>query len=506
MPIPTAVATSIITPGIYISINLLAGAASPSSGVQKVLLICPKSSAGTLTANSEIREGGGEATAATAYGKGTPGHLAAKLLYQEYPAAQVEFAAPTAGAGTATLNVTATGTPTGNNAVLFSIAGREFEVAWLASESADTFKANAILAINQRTDILPVTASSGGSGIITIDGKVTGRISNDIKVRATLVSTATGTEAINTNTYTNLAGGSADPDFTTILGLAAGGEYHYIVACLSNVDAVLASSSSNAQRTIAHIANNNTGLDAKLQQLIYASTTTQSAAKAAAIFRNSQFTQHLLAENGLGLPCELAGRECGGRLAGIAVDPAVNRIGEVLDGYFGSGDPVTDRPTLAESEDMLGNGVSLVGYNASLQPYIIRPITTYSLDSGGGPDRRLLDVQNVDATYIVARDLRTALRQEFVGAKVQRDSLPGEDPPPAGVTEERDIKAFLISRMRFWAREGVVQTAVLDEVILDGSLIVEVNDSDPTQVDMVVPMKVVQPWAKGGLVVERRPG
>jgi phage tail sheath gpL-like len=396
--------------------------------------------------------------------------------------------------------------PTGNNVVEFNIAGRVFEVPWLAGETADTFKATALAAINSRSDILPVSSVSGGVGIITMNARGLGRWGNDVRVRARLLLTATGTEAVTNTTFTNLAGGTTDPDLTTLNSLVNSEEYHYIALGLSNTDVVLATSGSNVSRVQTMIANGNTGAGARLRQYVTASTTTLSAAKAAAIFRNAQFGQHLLAENMLSLPGELVAREVGGRLAMTAVDPAGNRIGEVLDGLFPSADLVADRPTQTEIEDALTNGVSIVSYTSNGDAFVTRPITMYSVDSAGGPDRRLLDVQNVDSTYIVARSVRTNLQQTYPNAKVIRDIVPGDDPPPKNVIEERDIKATIVSHLRSFQRDGVVQGAALDEAVEKGTLIVRVNDTDPTQVDTVIPISIVQPLAKLGVVVNRVPG
>lgn len=509
MATPTAVSPSVVTPGLYLSINLLAGVSSPSTGPLRVLLLAPKSSSGTLTVDTEIRAGAGESSAATAYGTGTPGHLAAKQIYLQDPAALVDFGAPTAGAGIATLNVTASGTPTGNNTVKFDIAGREFEVPWNASESADTFKTRAIAAIVAKTQDLPVTATTGGVGIITINAKSTGRIYNDVRVKATLGATATGTEAVaGAATHTNLAGGSSDPDFTTILAAAAGREYAYILLCMSNTDTETTGASSNVARVLTHIGTYNSGLNARLQQTVVATTsTTMTNTKTAAVARNSQVMEWVFGFAVRSLPCEVAARELGGRLAAVQIDPSANRIGELYTdvGLYGSHDVIGDAMTAAELEDALTNGITPLTYNASGQLYVVRPITNYSLDSAGGADRRLLDVQNVDGTYAVARDLRSALPQQFPNAKIQKDSEPGEEPPPRGVIEERDIKAFTISRLRFWERAGVILKSVLDAVIEDGSLIVEVNASDPTQVDIIVPMTITPPLAKMGVVAQRRP-
>jgi phage tail sheath gpL-like len=470
-----------------------------------------QSSAGDLTDDTEVREGGGPDSAATAFGAGTVGHQAAVLLYQEHATATVDFISPTAGAGTATADITFAGAPTSNNTVDCRVHGVTFEVTWLVGESADDLKTKVINAIVQRTNSLAATASSGGAGIVQIDSKVDGNIGNDIIVSFTLRDGTTGTETVNATTTvtTNLATGSSDPDFTTALSNIEGREYHYILLCLSNTDAANVASSNNIDKTVTHIDSLNTGLNAKLQQFIVGYTGTLALANASTVHANSannkEYGEFLLCISGEGLPGALGGRECGGRLAAVSVDPAANRIGELLDGYTGAFDKIADKPTAAESESALGNGVSLVSYSAQDSELLVRAVTTHSQDTGGGSDTRLLDVQNVDAAYIVSRDIRDNLPLQFPQAKIVADVAEGDDPPPQGVVQPRDIKAWIISRLRFWQNEAVVQQEALDDAIENGTIIVQVNASDATQVDIVMPFEIVQPLAKFGVTAQRVP-
>lgn len=509
MSIPKAVGPGTLTPGLYLVVDLLAGAASPGTGTLRVALMGTKSSAGDLVDDTEVRQGGGEVSAQTAFGIGTAPALAAKLIYDTFPAAVVDFISPAAGAGVATLDVTLSGAPTTNNSVLCDVMGREFEVGWLTGETADDVKDKIIDAINQRTAELACVASDGGVGVVTIDSKVAGNIGNDIKVQFILGAAQSGTEAVDTNTPTPLAGGTTDPDFTNALAALEGQEYAYILPCLSNTDIANIATANNASRVIAHINNFNTGLNAKLEQMVVGITTTIAEATASSVAANScgndPTGELVLCINGRGLPSELAGREVGGWLLGLSTDPAVNRIDELMTGYIGAKDKIADNPTVAQSETAIGNGVALVGYTAQGQERMLRPVTTHSQDATGAPDRRLLDAQNVAATYIVARDMRSALPAEFPNAKLSKDTEPGEDPPPRGVIEERDIKQFVISRLRFWQTQGVITKQSLDTAINGGTLIVEVDPQDATQVNIVLPFSIVQPLAKFGVVVQRVP-
>lgn len=511
MTIPLAVSPSVLTPGLYLSVDLLAGAASPGGGVLRTVVISPRSSSGDLTVDTEVRVGSGEASAGVAFGIGTPGHLAAKIIYDKYPQAIVDFIAPTAGAGVATLSVTAAGAPSSNQVVDVDICGRTWEVTWLVGESADDFRDKLIDSILQRTQYLPVTAVSGGSGVVTVNGKMAGRWGNDVLVKAKLRLAQTGTETLTgAVTHTNLSGGSSDPDMTTALTYLAGKEYHFIMPCLSNYDVENVASANNLSRIVTHIDLYNSGLDAKLQQIVVGHTGSIASgiASTASVnsINNKEYGEIVTCVNGRGLPCELGAREVGGRLAVESLDPAGNRIGEALDGFVGSADKIADKPTLTESETALGGGLSIVSYSiATDAEYIVRSITTHHLDDAGGPDRRLIDVQNVAATYIVARDIRSALPQQFAGSKISPDVPEGQEPPPEGVIEERDIKAFIISRLRYWQRRGVLTQESIDTAVTTGTLIVQVNESDATQVDIVIPWEIMPLLAKMGVTVQRIP-
>jgi phage tail sheath gpL-like len=511
MSIPLAVSPSTLVPGVYLTVDLLAGVASPGTGTLKIALLATQSSGGDLTDDTEVRAGTGIAGARTAFGAGTLGALMAEAIYNRVPTAQIDFISPTAGAGTATLAITLAGTPTSNNVIDVDIMGRNWEVEWLTGETSVALATRLISSIVQRTNSLACTATSGGASICTINSKVAGNVGNDIKVRMTLRNGTTGTETINAGTSVSapLASGTSDPDFTSALAAIAGTEYHYIVPALSNTDAANVASANNLSKIKTHIDTYDSGINAKLQQFVAGITTTVALAIASAPSSNSAgnspYGELILCINGRGLPGELAAVEAADRLYEISRDPAANRIGADMTAYIGAYDKIADRPTDAELQSAISNGVSIIDYTAQGLERLSRAVTTHSQDDAGGSDVRLLDTQNVDAAFIVSRDLQSSHAIEFQGAKISEDREAGDDPVPAGVTEERDIKAFVISRLRFWERQGVVDGPSLDTAITGGSLIVQVNASDPTQVDEVIPFEIIQPLAKIGVVAQRKP-
>lgn len=504
--VPLAVSPAVKTPGLYLSVNLLAGTSSPGTARLRALIIAPKSSAGSITPNTQLMQAvSGAEQVKTLLGPGTPGHLTAVALFAAHGLASVDVAAPTASAGaSAAGSITFAGVVTSAMTIRFTVKGVVIDVAWLVGVTPAQFCTLAAAELSANSDYLPVAAAVDGvtPEKLNLTAKIAGPWGNDVQYYADVVEGAGGTA---TAAAAALSGGTTEPSFATVLSLVSGREYDFILGCVSNADAESSSSTSNPGRIKTHIDAYSSGASAKLQQAVIGLTSAAEAtAKAGAIGRNHGPTQYVYCLNGQSLGCEFAGWEVGSRLKAEEIDPAVNRIGEAVgDGLYGARDPVGDKPTDVEVEDALNNGLSILNYDAQNTLFITRPITAHSQDSAGNPDSRLLDVSGVSGTYAFAKDLRISLPQEFKGAKIIRDLVPGDELPPAGVIEERDVKAFVVSKARTWVRRGVLRRDKLDDAIAAGTLIVKVDDTDETQVDIVIPEGIVKPLAKFSTVIQR---
>lgn len=505
MAIPKAVASTIRTPGLYLLINLLAGVSSLGAG-PRALIMAPKSSSGTITADTQLSESVAGADAVkTLLGPGTPGHLAAVALFRAFGLARVDVIAPTASAGanaTGTITFDDTTPVTLARTVTSKIKGVEVTTSWLVGETDIQAATKHVAAINALTDFIPATASNGGGTLaaITLTAKIAGPWGNDILYSVLVTDGAGGTVTAAGSAFT---GGTTEPNFTTALDTVKDIEYDFIIPCVSNADAQSASATSNPGRVKTHIDTYDSGAQALLQQAVVGVTGALASAKTGAIGRNYGPMQYVFCLAGQSIGCEWAGWEVGRRMLLEADDPAVNRIGDPIEGLFGAADLVADKPTATEVEDALNNGLSIVNYDAQGDPFMVRPITTYSQDSLGNPDARLLDVSGVSGTYAFAKDLRTTIPQEFAGAKLSRNVTEEDEPLPAGVVEERDIKSFVVGRASVFVGRGILRRDKLEEALEDETLIVAVDDSDETQVNIVVPVAIVKPLAKISTVVQR---
>jgi phage tail sheath gpL-like len=202
------------------------------------------------------------------------------------------------------------------------------------------------------------------------------------------------------------------------------------------------------------------------------------------------------------LPAEIAGAEVGDATRFIALRPNYNRIGNKLN-LYGPRDVSISKLTAAELEDLLSNGVTALDIEPGTNEiFVSRPITTHSL-SGVNPDYRCLDMSDVDGVYTVAADLRTSVPLEFANVSISEDLEPNSDPLPPGVVEIKEIRAFYLARLEFWADEGVVNRARLRTEIDAGNFVFEIDSVDATQVNNILPFSIVKPLAKIGNVIRK---
>ncbi len=499
---PLVVSPTNKTPGLFLRVNLLYGVVSPGSAALRCLIVGPKNSAGgAQTPDTEVRTISSMADIEAAAGVGSLPALAYKAALQRDPTIKCDLICPTeSNGGAATGTITPSGTISTDGTIRVVISGRVIDVPWLVGEAADAWKTKAIAYINKRTAELFVTASSGGVGVVTLTAKGKGPAGNDVTLRAKIIEGCTsGSVAVS---GAKLTGGTTEPVFTTALATVAGTEYDYIALCASNAD-VNAASANNSDNLQTHIDAYNIGLDAHLQQGVLGTTTSVSSAKTGAIGLNSEVMETMLGIGVESLPCEVAGAEMGDRSYARKLRGNANRIGtDMSNALLPSADIIGDQPTAAEAIDALDNGVSLLHYDANGVIRVMRAITTHSVDANSNPDYRCLDCNEVDAMYDYAKDLRAALPQEFHQCKVAADREEGDEELPEGVVECRDIKAFIISRtMGYWVPKGYINGVEFQAAADAGQVIVQINATDETQVDIFIPAKPFKILSKMGVYV-----
>lgn len=504
MSTPLAVSPSNPNPGLHLTVDLLRGSVSPGiQGLRSLIVSPPETGQGDLADNG-IRPVFSADEVRTAIGRGL-GYFAYKALQLNDRQAQVDLlrCAESAGA-TATQRLTFSGTPLTNCGWVLDVSGHEVELEWPVGVSDDDAALLNAGRINGIGDLVFCVASADEEEIV-LTARSKGPCGNDVKLALRQVRGSGGTLTLGGQA---LAGGTTEVDMTSALAAASVKEYDFLLLCMSQADATSASVSSNPARLATHIDSLKEGIGAKLQQGIYASTGTRSAAATNTEASNHTNLEHVCFQNSRDLPCEVAAAELGDRMQRRRMESNANRVRQPIRGLRGASDQFANTPTDTQFLASTNSGVTNYGYDASGNPVSIRAITTYHKDGSGNVDRRCFDVSEVDAIYDYVKDLRTALPAEFQApgrqVKVMRDRVEGDDPLPEGTVEERDIKAFIVARtLGFWVPKGVIQGPAFQEAVDNGTLVVKVNDTDETQVDIFIPARAVKILAKLGLFVAK---
>lgn len=500
-----AVDPSTKVPGCYLAVQLLRGASSPGAqGLRMLLVSPPQTGIGDQVADTEIRKVFSKEDIQQAQGRSLA-YYAFQAVFANDPNAVVELISATESTGGAAAGtVTFGAAPTADETWEIEISGIPFQVSRRVGDAVTVARDACVVAGNKNVAKFFAVLSAGSGGVANITANSKGPAGNDVKIRVRRLAGAGGTCVLS---GAALSGGTTEPDFTTAYATALQKEYDYIIPCVSNAEAVLAGT-GNVSRLMAQIDSVVSGRLAKLQQAGVGVTSTLTAAATGAIARNHTNLEVVGFENTRDLPCEVAGAELGDRMRRRRSSSNSNRVLQPLNYLRGSATPDIDAPSDTEAQVALTSGVSAMGYTFNGQPMIIRSITAHSLDTSGNPDDRCFDTNEVDGLYDYAKDARTFLPQEFQSpgeqVKIAKDREPGDEELPAGVVEERDIRAAWVARtLDVWVPNGTIDGVKFQAAVDDGTYRGTQNVSDPTQFDLFVPAVCFKILAKIGILIAK---
>ena len=182
---------------------------------------------------------------------------------------------------------------------------------------------------------------------------------------------------------------------------------------------------------------------------------------------------------------EVAAAAMGGCAASLRADPARPLQTLSVPGLLPP--PVGSRYTLATAQELLSSGMALFSYLADGSVSILRAVTTYQKNAYGTTDTLYLDTETLYTAMAVSRQLKSDALTAFPRAKLVADGTsfgPGTSftngQPDQPVATPGSIKAAIIASYRRMMKRGLVQNI---EAFIAG-LIVQINSTDPTRVDV----------------------
>jgi len=440
----TGISTTRRTPGTLREFILAAGPGS-SGATHPVLIYGNKTSSGSETADNTIRTQVLDLQdCITRFGRRSE----IRWLYEIFTKHDREapiyvVAVPEGGGATASTRVLtfAAGAATVATVGRIYFMGRTTEYSVPLGATAVEQAAAFTTAFNNADEgSWMATAAIGGVGsehIVTITGSQLGvRLNALFSVSLRHAYDANPT---TTATFGAASAGATEDDFTSAYLAASAGEYTYQVNPKFVVTAPT-STDNGVGEGIAYIREQMLPANGKEQTMHFGFTGTQAQATTVAIDSdaNSTYAYFYHAEDSDWTAGMLAAMGCGVTRLMYEGHPSEN-----IAGYHntdstpmaGPPDPFdkTDRPTSAEIEADLVNGITPIGFTTNGDPYIVRHVTSYSEVSSGVKDYRAAEGHIPFAIFRYWEEFEARWLTEKQRG-IADDPLPGQKPLPKTTT------------------------------------------------------------------------
>ncbi len=421
-------------PGFYGETVFGAGAISAGDIPLKLLLCGTKTSAGSATADTDVKSIFSTTDADTYFG---PGSELATMCYGALQTQGVQISAiasaEAGGAAAATATITIAGTWTTTGTSSYRIDGYPVTAAISSTDTISTAADAIVNAINALTYI-PVTAAKGAGAayIITLTRKSKGArglqgmlFQDTTQLPSGCTSAIAGGTSVTGGGVHFVSGSGAD-SVTNVISVIATTQYDRIAAAQNdgtNGALWVAALTTQAGPTIGH-----------LEHVVFASNASLATAQGIAqTSLNAERAQYLWQINGETIPSYTAATFAAIRTATEQDDPSASYDGKVLPGVAPQSQ-AADWASYNTLVSALDNSLTPVTTNSSGQAYIVRSITTKSLTSGS-PDYRTLDTsQAVTPDYVRAViGLYWTTVYKVSNPKVDADPADGQRDRPAGV-------------------------------------------------------------------------
>jgi phage tail sheath gpL-like len=428
----------------HIEIRYAQGSGTGAGTERKVLLFGNKTSAGSESTNELNDEIADAADCITRFGRRSEIYQMFRKYVEIDPSASISAIAVPEGGGAAAASRTFTfaTAATTTTTRIFECVGETFEMTITAGDTAITQAANAAAKFAEQLD-WPVAAAVGGVGnehILTVTAANLGPRGDYILNRVrTYERVASGT----TVTPSAVTSGTTDDDFTTALTQIEKREYYYQVNPKSGTSAATSTDNGLGEHAAFITSQALPGVGIR-QQMIFGMVNTQANSTTLATSLNNARCFGIWSENCKLPPCMLAAMFAAVKRSKEIAHPAANltNYGQGASDVFGVPAPLSsgDRPTTTEVRAALNNGVTPIDFTTTGQAYIVRHVTTRSLN-GSANDYRVRSghiVSALDYAAIALADDVNSIAQDWV-----TDDPPEGTPPLEGVTTPSIVAATL---------------------------------------------------------------
>ena len=481
----TGVAANWSVPQTLIETSFAQGVLLGNPNTPKVLLMGPKTSSGSATADSQVY---GPLTAErdviTYFGTGSSIHRQWKAFTMVCPTAPIYGLAVTESGGTqASATITFASAATAAGKVSLYLAGKYIEVAFASGDAYDTGIAEAVKnAINADTT-LAVTASRL-NGVVTVQYRIKGTNGNWFRIRGSITSGCTTTCTVSAAV---LGSGATDESYTTALATILASEYKYIIPAINPTTTSDARFAALSAQLVTQ-ALPTTGIR---QQCIVCTAETIGNATTFVTAYNKPRNSVLWQKNSEWEPMEVAAHMAGVRYnLETGADPGVN-----YDGYGNGVNDIwfvpcqysqADQPTRVEQNTAISVGLTPIAASTAGKSYVVMSCTA------AGADPRIRDTAKVTVVDRFADDLAVRYSSQWQRAKLADDPTnDGAKPLLANICTPQRLKANTIVPLLLSYRDAGLLNNV--DTATTGTIAKTATGIDPTvttRINARIPLEV----------------
>lgn len=383
----------------------------------------------------------------------------------------VKLAAGAAAAG----SITVTGVATANGVLNLYLAGQRVQVSVVNGDAAAAV-ATAVVAKINATSALPVKATAGAAGAVTITAKGKGLLGNDITIMVNRLGTAGGeaTPGGLQVVVQAMSAGAGSPDLAAALAAVGDEAFEFVGHPFTDA------TSLNALRDWMNDTSGRWAWNKQLYGHCYSAKRGELGELVA--FGTTRNDQHATVhgfETLVPQPAwEVAAALTARQSVFISVDPARPTQTGVLIGIDAA--PAGLRFMLDERQTLLTSGLATC-YVEGGDYRIERAITTYQKNSFGVEDDSYLDSETLHTSAYVLRYLKALITSKYPRHKLASDGT--KFGPGQAIVTPVVIRGELIAAYRELEMRGIVENTEL----FKQHLIVERSSSNPNRVDVLFP-------------------
>ena len=364
------------------------------------------------------------------------------------------------------------GSPTEAGTVSLLIGGVRVRVRVEAGETPTEVAVSAVAAINAQTS-LSVTAAAA-LAVTTLTHRHKGEVGNNLDLRHSYYQGEVLPKGL-TLTVGDMTGGTGNPEIGPALASLADRRCHYNVMPYTD-----ASNLSEMEGWL----NERWGPLKKLEGLGFtAARGTPAALSTLGSGRNSPFTS-IMGAGRSPTAIEVWASVYGAVEAfNLNIDPARPTQTLVLTGVLPPAVP--DILDTAERNVLLHDGISTHTVDDGGLVRIERDVTTYQTNALGEEDPSMLDINTMATLAYIKDQVRARVTNSFPRHKLAKDSA--NVGAGQAIVRPKDMRSELIALFREMEKNGIVEN--IDQFKTD--LVVEINESDPTRLDALLPPDLV---------------